>query len=381
MRRLITMLALPVLLATLFVPASAGPSMGGWSSDNVEYVGFVPFDQSTSTGATIIGKYMYLTSWKNLSIYDISTPEAPALVGYSPFGAQGEDAFMFENEQVATNGKVLLMSETLPRSVLHVYDVEDKTNPVKIASLAGAGEHTQSCILNCKYAYGSSGGIIDLRNPSKPVKSKQNWIELTELQGGAHDVEEYKPGFIIASGYTMAMAIDVRNPLKPKVLARGQNPNPAWIIHSATWPNQGRDKFLLVQGEKNAKARCTDDQGPFMTYDASKASRTKTFTPIDTYRVANGTYQDGGPPANGLGCSAHWFEVHESFDNGGLVAIGYYEHGTRFVDVASNGKMKEAGWFVPFGGSTSMANWVTKEIVYAIDYTRGIDILRYTGKP
>lgn len=34
---------------------------------------------------------------------------------------------------------------------------------------------------------------------------------------------------------------------------------------------------------------------------------------------------------------------------------------------------------LPSAGSTSAAYWITRDIVYAVDYTRGIDILRYTG--
>jgi hypothetical protein len=63
-----------------------------------------------------------------------------------------------------------------------------------------------------------------------------------------------------------------------------------------------------------------------------------------------------------------------------LVALGSYEHGTRFVDIAGNGKIKEVGWFVPNAGSTSAAYWINARIVYAVDYSRGIDVLRYTGK-
>jgi hypothetical protein len=37
-------------------------------------------------------------------------------------------------------------------------------------------------------------------------------------------------------------------------------------------------------------------------------------------------------------------------------------------------------WFVPFAGSTSAAYWVNRRIVYAVDYTRGIDILRFHRK-
>jgi hypothetical protein len=138
-----------------------------------------------------------------------------------------------------------------------------------------------------------------------------------------------------------------------------------------------------MQGEQNLKARCNASNGPFMTYDASKWKKTKTFTHIDTFRVQNGTYADGSPAVNGLGCSAHWFESHSTFKNGGLVAVGYYEHGVRFIDVANDGKLSEAGYFLPHGGSTSAAYWASKKkderIVYSVDYTRGIDIIKWSG--
>lgn len=60
--------------------------------------------------------------------------------------------------------------------------------------------------------------------------------------------------------------------------------------------------------------------------------------------------------------------------------MGWYEHGTRFLDVSSQGKIKEVGYFLPVGGSTSAAYWLNKEIVYSVDYNRGLDILRFTGK-
>ena len=60
--------------------------------------------------------------------------------------------------------------------------------------------------------------------------------------------------------------------------------------------------------------------------------------------------------------------------------MGWYEHGTRFLRVSSKGKISEVGYFLPAGGSTSAAYWVGRNIVYAVDYNRGLDILRFTGK-
>ncbi|HEX2195653.1 MAG TPA: hypothetical protein VHJ76_01905, partial [Actinomycetota bacterium] len=108
--------------------------------------------------------------------------------------------------------------------------------------------------------------------------------------------------------------------------------------------------------------------------------KTETFTMIDEYRMVNGTYVDGSPAVNAVGCSSHWLEAHPDFRNGGVVAAAFFEHGTRFVDVTPKGQLEEVGWFMPHGGSTGASYWITDEIVYSVDYTRGIDILRFTGK-
>ncbi len=382
------------LIASVWLAAAPGsvasaqtPTPGGIVLGPVEYVTYIPFDNTTSTGVSIQGKYMYLTSWKEISIYDISDPENPVRTDSLPVG------FMFENEdvEITPDANYLFFSETLPDEDLHVYDIEDKTNIQLVTTLADAGDHTMSCILKCKWGYGSEGTIIDLRDPTNPkmvaaAGSDKSWHAKTGLQGGAHDVTEVKDGYIIVSTLSgPLMYVDARDPLNPKVLALGEKPVDNYLFHSGEWPNQGEDRWLLMQGEDNFNPRCNPEaNGPFLVYDTQGWEKTKTFTVSDHYAVQNGTYTDGNPPANGLGCSAHWFESHPTFDNGGIVAMGYYEHGTRFFNVTSKGKIQEAGVFVPYGGSTSAAYWASRDpkndLVYAVDYTRGIDVLRYVGK-
>lgn len=369
------------------IQARTGPTAGGFATDNIEYVGFVPFDQSTSTGATIIGKNMYLTSWKNISIYDISDPTAPQLTAQLPVG------FMFENENVAVSPdqSFMLFSESLPDDVLHIYNVEDKTSIVEIATVDGAGDHTTSCILQCTYAYGSDGSITDLRDPANPKavaldSDDNNWHAKIGLQGGAHDVTEYKNGFVLVSPLEgSALVLDVRDPANPTIIARGDDPIPraerGYLWHSGEWPRHGDDRWILMQGEDNVNPQCHDKVGPFATFDTKGGiGPDKPFRLTDTYKVTNGTYTDGNPPANALGCSAHWFEEHPTFKDGGLVTIAFYEHGTRFLRIRPDGDIRKVGHFLAYGGSTSAAYWVNDEIVYSVDYARGIDILRWIGK-
>jgi len=194
---------------------------------------------------------------------------------------------------------------------------------------------------------------------------------------------EVKEGFLVTSPISDSFQIlDVRNPLKPKVLGRGAHPQPeSFLFHSGVWPRSGGDKFVMMQGEKNFKPRCDKGQGPVMSYraiDVPNSNRYR-FELLDRYRVENGAYANGDPAVNALGCSAHWFEVHPTWKDGGMLAAGYYEHGTHFLKVADDGEITRKGYFLPNAGSTSAAYWINRNVVYTVDYTRGIDILRYTG--
>ncbi|MGH2757314.1 MAG: LVIVD repeat-containing protein [Actinomycetota bacterium] len=371
MRKIVALACSALVLLGGLSSAGAGPTLGGFASDNIEYVRHVPFDIGTATGARLIGKYLYVTSWRNFSIYDVSDPLNPTLSSTTPFG------FAFENEDVATDGNILLFSESLPRNILHIWNVEDKSNPVKISELAGAGDHTMSCILKCRYAYGSDGTIVDLRDPTDPKfiakrTDPNSWHKQTQLQGDAHDIEEFKNGFAITSPISDGLQLlDVRDPAHPKVLARGIHPAPGqWLFHSGKWPRSGEDDFIVMEGEG------TD--GPILTYNARAWQKDHTFELIDQYTVEAGMYVDGRSRDNGE--SSHWFDTHPKWNDGGLIAAGWYSHGMRLLRVASNGKIKEVGYFLPYGGSTFSAYWVGPEIIYNVDLNRGIEILRYTGK-
>lgn len=338
-----------------------GPTAGGFASDNVEHVTHIPLNLD-SAGARLVDGYFYITTSNGLTIYDVSEPESPQRLGFLPMPQQP----YFAEEDVDTNGRILLISTF---NGLNVVDVEDKSNPVVIGEVSGLDEHTFSCVLDCKWAYGSEGAIVDLRDPSEP-KQVGNWAGGLNL-GNTHDVTEVKPGFVLTSTQPMLL-LDVRKPDAPKVLAQSeQRPD---YMHANLWPNGMKDRFYLA-GTESMGPTCDESDGALITYDASRWQKTKTFRIIDEYRVANGLPTDGNAAAN-LYCT-HWFDVRPGYRNGGIVAMGWYEHGTRFFEVSSKGKIEEIGWFVPFAGSTSAAYWVDKNIVYAVDYNRGIDILRF----
>jgi hypothetical protein len=177
-------------------------------------------------------------------------------------------------------------------------------------------------------------------------------------------------------------AADGGSPAHPKVLYTGEA---AKFVHSARWPRSGRDKFVLIGGEQNFTGRCERNNSEFSVYGAGnvlKGRSTQFEGPISQVPPAgNGVYADGKPVAGALGCSVHWFQEHKSFKNGGLVAISEYEDGVRFLQITKAGKITEQGYFLSLGSSSSSPKWAGKDdVLYSIDYQRGIDILKWKGK-
>lgn len=366
-KKLLLLGAVTLLLATAPI-AGAAPTAGGLASDNVSYVTTVPFEAGAAlTGARLVGDYLYVAGARSFSIYDVSDPEAPVLESVVATGPQ------FPNEDVDTNGKILLISDQQVQATLQIWNVEDKEDPVLLATMDNMRDHTFTCVLGCRYAYGAGGSIVDLRKPAKP-RYVGNWSIFGPQNG--FDTTEVSPGMVLTATPSIQLLDGRKDPTRPVTVAQGINPDNR-LIHSVRWPNGGRERFFLVQGETPFSQRCEPDSGAFMTWDTRNYKRMGTFRMADEYRVVNGTVTDGSPPANAAGCTTMWFQEHPDYRNGGLVAAAFFDHGTRFLEVARDGEISERGYFLPIGGETIATYWITDEIVYAIDITRGIDILRY----
>lgn len=175
--------AASVLLLATTAPTSAGPlpglPRGGFTSSNVEWIKNVRTHAVPEVGKLHDGYFYVATNGYGLTIFDVSNPLDPVEVGHllAPH--------LMENEDVATNGEIALISTgsitkygaNTDAGVLRVIDVSDKTAPVETASLPGAGDHTYDCILDCTWAYGGLGTIVDLRDPINQVKLERRWSD------------------------------------------------------------------------------------------------------------------------------------------------------------------------------------------------------------
>ncbi len=390
--------ALLVAAAPAAAEPPAPPLPDAVMSPNVEYLGSIKQDVGMTTGAKIVGDRMFVTSAKNISIYDISNPASPQALG------QLFTNVAWENEEVPTNGKVLAFASDFfsvgvpecvaalsPGGCVQFFDVRDPAN-IKQVGTVPIPNHTAECVLDCRYFYGSAGTIIDARgvlNGTAP-KAIGDWIEELGDQGvnerSCHHIREISPGILLTACRPFAvisvLARDGGTPKHPKVLYTGEA---AKFVHSARWPRSGADKFVLTGGEQNFRGRCELNNSEFSTYSASKvlAGKSNKFQgPLAQVPPAgNGFYADGKPVAGALGCSVHWFQEHPTFHNGGLVAISEYEDGVRFLQIKRDGSITEQGYFLSLGSSSSSPKWAGKgDVLYSIDYLRGIDILRWKGE-
>jgi hypothetical protein len=376
-RRLLpaALLAVGALAApAVAVPVGQALPTPGFASENVEWLGNIPL-HADSAGAHLLGDHLYVTSSTQLSIYDVSTPEVPRLLSTIP---APQDPY-FAEEDVDTNGEILLISAG---GELRVYDVSDKTAPVQVGVLPDVDPHTVTCVLECTYAWGSSGEVFDLTDPTTPVQVPGlDWNTAQDgfvAPGQTHDVTEVAPGKVMTSTGVLTL-FDLADPRAPRIVQQA-DPEDGRFIHNNLWPREATDRWLLVGGETsplNGDPLACDDpeSGAFMTWDTTDWEE-EGFTLVDQYRPeANGP--TGGQPLAATYCS-HWFTTHPDWADGGTLAVGWYEHGTRFLDVSKEGQIEEIGFFAPVGTTASAAYWVNEEIVYVLDYTRGLDVLRFT---
>ena len=387
MRKIFALTIAALLPATLLSPsAGAGPGPGGVTSDNVEFIRHIPIAQD-GVGGKLVGRYFYANDQNKVMIFDTKPdPEDPQLLGQVLMPQE----WLFSREDLDGNASLIVVPNTVSGSydgqpsastnALYIIDVEDKTNPQIVGKLQGGASHTSSCILDCKWVYGSDGKIIDIRNPAEPKLMDTRWGDGKPANGG-HDVTEVRPGIILTASNPLMLLDARKDPANPKLIAFSEPIQNVNVMHSLRWGRNGKDPFFVAGSEQNFVARCgAETNGHLMTVDISKWKKGVIGPIIDRHYETNGTYIDGKPAANQGGCSSHWLELHPTFKKGGIVAHARFEHGTRFMRINSKGKISEEGYFMPWAGMTGAAYWVNKRIVYSLDYNRGIDVLKYNGK-
>jgi len=398
------------------------------ATDNVEHLGRFPEHAGTAGGAlSEDGRLFYLTDPRGVHVYDTSEPATPRKLGSLALYQTTTGAALAQ-EDVDTNGEILLVdAATSPASTgsqLRVVDVSDPEDLELLASVP-VTDHTWTCVTgtddtgatnSCAYAYGRTGHVVDLTDPAQPALLPGTWRKAVGYGDRSnspytHDLTEIRPGLVMSAG-SSAVLMDTTDPTAPVRLTAIEQEGRFSSLgyHSVEWARGGTDRFLVLGTEiaptplpglpsatqNTAGSDCQGDNSVIETWDARavvdaleryEVDRDPRvfdgvgFTRIDAYDVpGRGLFLDGKSLGSQLYC-AHWMELHPSFKKGGLVAVAYYDRGTRFVRVGRDGVMSEVGWITPADGYTGSPQWVSDDVVYVMDYRRGMEVLRLTDVP
>ena len=436
MRRVLTAVLTAVLLGALAVPASAHPTVplaptaptdfSYSSTDNVEYLGRFPEHTGTAGGQlSLDGTKFYLTDPRGVYVYDVSNAASPKRLGSIALFQSGLGTALAQ-EDPNSNGEILLVDgATAPggSAKLQVVDVSDPAN-MKVLDSVAVTDHTWTCVSatdasgvvnSCAYAYGRSGHIVDLRNPADAQLLPTTWRKAVGYgdKGNnpyTHDLTEIRAGLVMSSGST-AILMDTSDPTTPVRLTAIEQPGRFSSLgyHSVEWGRGGSEPFLVAGTEiapkvaglpatdNTAGTDCEGENSVIETWDAravkdglkaysegvpaEEAFAGRTFTKADSYDAGGrGIFLDGQAPGHVLYC-AHWMELHPDFKKGGRMAVSYYDRGTRFVDVKSDGTMAEVGWITAVDGYSGSPQWISDDVVYVMDYRRGLEIVRLTDVP
>lgn len=136
-------------------------------------------------------------------------------------------------------------------------------------------------------------------------------------------------------------------------------------------------ELVIGNSESNVVPRCDDQSGGLTTFSIADFDKGEPMRKLHTFRPVNGTWVDGNPGVNGLGCSGHWFDIQ---DGDTLIAASWYEHGVKVIEVLPDYSMREVGFFQPVVGAAGAASWVVddgEEYIISTDYERGLDIIRF----
>ena len=382
-----------VVIAFGMQPAGAlGPGLPPLAkSSNVQLLGNVP--TGPALGMVFKDHWAFVTGPAGLTVLDIAVPAAPVIVAVHPLPH-------FENEDVDLCGNTVLITNDREArdlgSILYAFDISTPSSPALVSATPvgltgngrGAGHIANFVSADCSQMWLDGGDLVEVFDMSDPAAPRSlGKFESVASQSAnfrvSHDTERDSKGVLWSVGGGGAAGYQLTaDPLAPRLVsstgAAAVNPSPYndFILHNS----KRNGKTLLITEEDYVDTDETPPggcrgQGKFETW--SIGMRPGGLAPLDTWMTEmNGSDSKAAATIN---CSSHWFEVSKD-----LVAVGWYEQGTRFLDVHDPSNIRQVGFYLPANGSTWGAYWSptdpTRRIVYTADAYLGVDVLRIDRK-
>jgi hypothetical protein len=242
------------------------------------------------------------------------------------------------------------------------------------------GAHTVTCAnAACSHVYADTGWVYDIRDRTAPKQ-----VSSAGAAGAVHYATRDAAGLLWDDASVIDPRRDPARPTRRRVGTGGWHNNARpnaerWKPRKTTDTSKALRPGELVIGNGEtwlSPGRCDASSAGITTYAIPNFDRGAKARRVATIVPRNGDLEDGNPPADAVGCSAHWFDYRN-----GVVAAGWYDHGTRFIKVDERtGQLAEVGFHQAGVTETWGAYWVDDAYVYTVDAVRGIDILRFDRK-
>ena len=358
-------------------------------------------------GATIVGDNMYVTSTHALTIFDIKTnPAEPKMLGVVHARRRVRERGGPDQREDPRHLVRHLLRRRRPgrprrtpaARCLTLYDVTDPENVKLLTSIPDAGDHTSACLLDCTWILGLRGLGHRRCATRRTARSSAatGWTSIAE-QGweqtkSCHHVREIQPGILLGSCQPLIlMSVRARGRRLAEQAGRARHRHQRGPPLHPLQPlaaRTARTSSCSSAARPTPQPQCADTVVGLHDLGRHEGHQRlggflKGVDVLAARRGAAGQRHipDGHSAYNVLGCSVHWFEEHPTFNNGGLVALAEYENGTRFLQI-SRGQDRRAGLLpaprrLDLGAALEP---VRPEDRLRVDYTRGVDVLRWKGE-
>jgi hypothetical protein len=369
-----------------------------------------------------------------LAAWSLSDPAHPRLIGVLPaaeLALPGDDAskgfWEGEHLQVDQSRKLVFLTRD-PRAFggalqtgkpgIYVVNALDPRHLRLVTFQPAPAGHTSGCVDGCRYLWtggpfrkippsynGQPVWVTDMRRPAHQTTFPTP-VDLGRDDGTTayvHSTDVDAAGIAWTSGLggvrgywtngthydPVAHRVRLATPYDPVPYAGGKiiSPNDASYTfdHNSWRPLHRLGDFhpgeLLLVTDEDFGATCAD-AGRLLIVSLAGSYNGEGWhsTPQHPFRLK--VVADWGPVGSpGLqpnaDCSAHWFAPMPGVGNGNIIVQAFYGQGTRFIDVSDPRHLRQVGYFIP-KASEAAAPAFHDGLVYAAQYSGGIDVLRFT---
>jgi len=369
--------------------------------------------------------YAYVGNYDGFQVWDVRDGQEPALAktvlcpGSQNDVTVNDGILVTSTDSRRTNDSCANAATTTPADPstwegLKIWDVRDPYNPVHVKSVrTDCGSHTHTVlperdrlivyvqsydVLAGRYLCDDESqtghdqiSIVSIPkanpNAARVVAEPKLWADggndgtsgTLRKTTGCHDITVYQEKGLAAGACTgQGVIFDIRNPVRPKVLANIEDTNFAFW-HSATISNDGKRVLFTDELGGGSAATCNPTvgqrKGADAVYDITDPSHPRFLSYFKIPRTQN----------NSENCVAHNGNLIPNKKGRDILIQSWYQGGVSVIDWTKPKKIKEIAWFDrgPYGTTVPpgplagfWSSYYYNGYIYGSEIQRGFDVFQ-----